>query len=115
MLMAIERYPLLNKINGNISVHGREDLYIEIQFKNLDGTLRDVSSSVMVFELDGLVRAPLQPGASASEKVLRVSRDQLAHTSLHPRSFAFVDETSGAAQVFWSGLMHVFGLIGNPA
>lgn len=78
---------------GNISLHGREGLYLPVSFLDIDDDPRDVSSALLYFEVQGKLRKALAAGGSNDERVIVLTRAEVAAIGQASVPFALIDET----------------------
>jgi hypothetical protein len=105
----------VNPHTGDIIVHGREGLFLELQFKDALGSPRDVSAASLFFEVDEIVRVALVAGSGNDKRAVSLTRAQVASLTGEVRKFALIDETETLPDVIWQGSISLSGYTAQPA
>jgi hypothetical protein len=106
---------VVNPQTGDLTVHGREGLYLELQFKLADGSARNVSDASLFFEVEGTLRVALLAGSATDKRVIQLTRAQVALCALVQKRFALIDETATVPDVLWQGNITATAYTSQPA
>lgn len=100
--------------NGDIFLHGRQGAILTLEFQNGDGSLRDMSSANVTFEVGPTINHTLAVvSGTPSQMTLTLSNaDVKAIYNLSGnREFVFLDNSGSEPTPVWVGTIYVQGWI----
>lgn len=113
----LQQPPTMDDRTGDVTIHGRAGAFWRIDFKNPDGTARDVSASVLYFEIKGVLRAALGAGAATNQRTVTITRAQIEAIAALPdrtAQYALLDETGAVPEALIAASIRVIGYTGAP-
>lgn len=116
-MTVLQQPPTMDPRTGDVTIHGRSGAFWRIDFRNPDGTARDVSASALFFEIDGVLRAALGAGAASNQRTVTVTRAEIEAIAALPggkSKFALIDETGAVPEVLIAADIRVNGYTGAP-
>lgn len=119
MTDTIVSQPELIDEGGNITLNGREGLYLPLEFTDADGVHIDISASVLYFEIAGKLRKVLVAGPNNYTQVLVLTQTDVASLGTVPLRFVLRDETRVVDSVMipdtlWEGKIRYRGYTSAP-
>lgn len=98
--------------NGDIFLHGRQGASIILEFKDVNGVLRDMSAATVTFEVGPLVNVALTPvvGNTAQMELVLTQADVKAIYNQDIKDFVFL-EAGTVPNPVWRGTVYVSGWV----
>ena len=115
--------PAIVSIVAGINLHGREGVILEFGFRE-DGVDRPIATADLWFEVQGIIRKQLDPGANNLRRNIVITQDEtdqiyaagtIGACGERYLPFCVRWETISPPQVVWEGLVTVRGYTGEPA
>lgn len=100
---------------GDIVVHGRSGVFIEVNYKDEAGAPVNIASAPLFFEIDGVVRVALGAGAVNSQRIIQIDEAIVAQIPAAGADWCIVDQSGAVNQVPMQGRIRVRGYRSAPA
>lgn len=102
--------PALVDENGDIFLHGRQGASLVIEFKNPDGTARDVSAATMVFEVGPVLNVTLTNTTGGKQLTLSQANVKSIFEA-EDKNFVLLETSATPVTPLWQGVIYMSGWV----